>query len=194
MFYNVIREIFGKLDGCTETPQSHRTVKSVEWTIAWNGDLLNAMGTCSMQYGDFGINTWICTIDQEIFTLKIICVKNFCVVKFSWFRSIRKKFLTVDYCNMDEHLESSWRLVYYQVWGEPGIAHCSRRSNIYLVECGLARKLIHWSSPRHFIFHVFNFRSWSRLRNYFNSEIFLIYGIVLLSVPLVAVCVLWQVL
>jgi len=31
---------------------------------------------------------------------------------------------------MDKHLESSWRLVYYQVSGEPGIALCSRRSDI----------------------------------------------------------------
>ena len=40
---------------------------------------------------------------------------------------------------MDERLESSWRLVYYQVSGEPGIAGCSRRSDIYLGECGVAR-------------------------------------------------------
>ena len=66
-------------------------------------------------------------------------MKNF-LVKFLWFRSIREFFLTVDYCNMDE---GSWRLVYYQVSGEPGITHCSRRLDIYLVECGLACKLIH---------------------------------------------------
>ena len=54
--------------------------------------------------------------------------------------------LTVDNYNMDDHLESSWCLVYYQVSGEPGIAGCSRRSDIYLVGgggYGLARKLIH---------------------------------------------------
>jgi len=62
--------------------------------------------------------------------LKIICVINFRVVKFSRFRSIRKIFSTLDYCNMDERLESSWRLVYYQVSGEPGIVRCSRRSDI----------------------------------------------------------------
>ena len=44
--------------------------------------------------------------------LKIIRVKNFRVIKFSWFRSICEIFLTVDDCNMDELLESSWRLVY----------------------------------------------------------------------------------
>ena len=87
-----------------------------------------------------------------------------------------KFFLTVDYCNMDKRLESSWRLVYYQVSGEPGITRCSRWSDINLVECGLARKLIHRSSPHNFIFRVFNFRSWSRPWNYFNSEIFLIYS------------------
>ena len=45
---------------------------------------------------------------------------------------------------MDERLESFWCLVYYQVSGEPGIAHCSRRSDI-TSGCELARKLIHWS-------------------------------------------------
>jgi len=64
-------------------------------------------------------------------------VKIFHVIKFSRFRSIRKNFLTVDDCSMDERLESSWRLVYYQVSGEPGIAGCSRRLDIYLRECGL---------------------------------------------------------
>ena len=49
------------------------------------------------------------TVDLEIFTLKIICMKIFCVIKFSRFRSICK---TVDDCNMDELLESSWRLVH----------------------------------------------------------------------------------
>ena len=47
-------------------------------------------------------------------------MKNFRVTKFSWFCSIREKFLTVDYCNMDERLESSWHLVYYQVSGKLG--------------------------------------------------------------------------
>ena len=56
--------------------------------------------------------------------LKIICVKNFHVVKFSWSRSIRELFLTIKDCNMDERLESSWGLVYYQVSGEPGITSC----------------------------------------------------------------------
>ena len=44
----------------------------------------------------------------------------------------------IDKYNMDKHLESSYRLVYYQVSGEPGIAGCSRRSDIYPGECGLA--------------------------------------------------------
>ena len=52
--------------------------------------------------------------------LKIIQVKIF-HVKFSQFCSIRNFFLIVDDCNMDECLESSWHLVYYQISGEPGI-------------------------------------------------------------------------
>ena len=78
------------------------------------------------------------TVDRGILALKIIRVKNFRVITFSRFHSIREIFLTVDECSMDEHLESSWHLVYYQVSGEPGIAGCSRRSDIYLGECGLA--------------------------------------------------------
>ena len=77
------------------------------------------------------------TVDREIFMLKIIHVKNFLVVKFSQFCSIREIFLTVADYNMDEHLESSYRLVYYLVSGEPGIAGCSCRSDIYPGECGL---------------------------------------------------------
>ena len=53
---------------------------------------------------------------------------------------------------MDERLESLWLLVYYQVSGEPGIARCSHRSDIYLGDCGFARKLIHWASPRNLFF------------------------------------------
>ena len=41
--------------------------------------------------------------------MKINLHENFLCIKFSRFRSIRK---TVDDCNMDELLESSWRLVY----------------------------------------------------------------------------------
>ena len=40
-----------------------------------------------------------------------------------------RNFLTVDDCNTDKFLESSWDLVYYQVSGEPGIAGCSFRSD-----------------------------------------------------------------
>jgi len=79
-------------------------------------------------------------------------VKIFRIDKFSWFRSIREIFLTVENCNMDEPLESLWLLVYYQVSGKPGIACCSHQSDIYLGECGLARKLIHWSPPRNLFF------------------------------------------
>ena len=45
-------------------------------------------------------------------------------------RSIRE-ILTIDDCNMDERLESSLHLVYYQVSGEPGIACCSCRLDNY---------------------------------------------------------------
>ena len=38
------------------------------------------------------MNYIICTVDREIFTLKIIHIKNFHVDKFSWFRSICKNF------------------------------------------------------------------------------------------------------
>ena len=48
------------------------------------------------------------TVDREIFTLKIILMKNFRVVKFLQFHSICGIFLMVDDCNMNEHLESSW--------------------------------------------------------------------------------------
>ena len=40
---------------------------------------------------------------------------------------------------MDERPESSWRFVYYQVSGEPGFAGYSRRSDLYLGGCELAR-------------------------------------------------------
>ena len=53
--------------------------------------------------------------DWEIHTLKIIRVKIFCGVKFSWFRSIREIFLTVDGYNRDKHFECSWHLVYYDI-------------------------------------------------------------------------------
>ena len=58
-------------------------------------------------------------------------MKKFCIVKFSRFSWICEFFLTVDDSNMDERLEISWRLVYYQVSGEPGIASCCCRSDIY---------------------------------------------------------------
>ena len=82
--------------------------------------------------------------------LKIIHVKNFRVIKFSQFHSIHKNFLTVDDCSMDERLESSWRLVYYQVSGEPGITGCSHQLDIYLGECGLARDSL-FTDHRHVI-------------------------------------------
>ena len=59
--------------------------------------------------------------------LKIIHVK---ILNFRGFVQSAKNFLTVDDCNMNERLESSWHLVYYQVPGKSGIARCSRQSDI----------------------------------------------------------------
>ena len=73
-----------------------------------------------------------------IFTFKNNPREKCLCCKFSPFRLICKNFLTVDDCNMDECLETCWRLVYYQVSGEQGIARCSRRLDIYLREHGLA--------------------------------------------------------
>ena len=64
------------------------------------------------------------TVAQKIFTLEIICVKNYRVVKFSRFRSIYEFILTVDNYNMDKRMESFYLLVYYRVSGDPGIAGC----------------------------------------------------------------------
>ena len=54
--------------------------------------------------------TYVCmyaaTVDWEIFTLKIIRVKNFHGVKCSQFCSIREIFLTVDGYDVDERHES----------------------------------------------------------------------------------------
>ena len=90
--------------------------------------------------------------------LKIICVKNFRVNEFLWFRSIREIFLTVNSYYIDEHLENSWRLVYYQVAGEPGIADCSRQYRTFTSgDVDFVHMLTHWSSPRNLYFHVLNF-------------------------------------
>ena len=70
------------------------------------------------------------TVVREIFTLKIIRVKIFALLNFRGPVRSAKIFLTVDDCNMDERLESSWHLVYYQVSGEPGNSRCSHRSDI----------------------------------------------------------------
>ena len=66
--------------------------------VVWNLDLY-------LQNGKFSYWVWSCflplakplpvwinTVDREIFTLKIIRVKNFLVIKFSQFRSIREIF------------------------------------------------------------------------------------------------------
>ena len=119
------------------------------------------------------------TLDRKIFTLKIIRVKNFCVDKFSQFCSTRKIFLMVNGYNMDEHLESSKHLVYYQVTGEPGIAGCSRQSDIYLGMGG------GWSLHAHLLIdHCYVSSIFVCLifavglgREIINTEIYPIYGI-----------------
>ena len=45
----------------------------------------------------------VCTVDREIFTLKIICIIIFCGVKFLQFHLIHEIFLKVDSYNIDEH-------------------------------------------------------------------------------------------
>jgi len=82
----------------------------------------------------------------------------------------------IDDYNMDERMESSCRLLYYRVSGEPGIAGCSRRSDIYPGECGLAHTSLFIDRRCVSLNFALKFRSWLRPRNYFNSEIFLIYG------------------
>ena len=92
------------------------------------------------------------TVDREIFTLKIIRVKNFHVVKFSRSRSIREIFLTVDDCNMNERLESSLCLVYCQVSGEPGIVSVIVDWTFNSGSVDLLASLFTESSPRNFFF------------------------------------------
>ena len=55
-----------------------------------------------------------------------------------------------------ERLERSLHLVNYQVLGEPGIAGCNRRLDIYFNGDGHVRMLIHWSLP-HDIFYCVKF-------------------------------------
>ena len=54
------------------------------------------------------------------------------VLNFRGFTRSREIFLTVDCYNSDKRLERSERLVYNEVLGEPGIASCSHRSDIYM--------------------------------------------------------------
>ena len=112
------------------------------------------------------------TVDQEILTSKIICIKNFVLLKFTWFHSICEIFITVDNCNMEERLESSLRFVYYQASGDPRIAGCSCWLDIYLRECGLTCGSLFTDHHHVILFFTLYFHSWFWPRNYFNSEIF----------------------
>ena len=91
------------------------------------------------------------TVDREIFMLKIICVKNFRGVKFSRFCSIREIFLTVDGYDVDE---SAWRV--------SGVYSTTRYQENQVLLAVYSRRL-------------------PRPQNYFNSEIFPIYGSLKLS-------------
>ena len=59
-------------------------------------------------------------VDLGIFTLETSCEKNFRGVKFFAVLFDLCNFLTVYGCKVDERLESSWRLVYYQVQESQG--------------------------------------------------------------------------
>ena len=117
------------------------------------------------------------TVDREIFTLKRIRVKIFRVDKFSRFRSIRE-ILTVNGYNIYGRAPGEFRAF--------GLLPGNRRAMYPLavvvertfISGGVefTRTLTHCSSPRKFYFRVLHFRGWSRPRNYFNSEIFPIYG------------------
>ena len=72
-----------------------------------------------------------------MFYVEIFLHKEFYSVDFLWFVWSMK--LMVDSYNMNEYLERSWCLVYYQILEEPGIAGCnakpSHRSDIYAWKC-----------------------------------------------------------
>ena len=110
--------------------------------------------------------------------LKIICMTNFHVVEFLWFRLIHKIFLKNGWrLQYGERLESFYRLVYYQVSGDPRITGCSNWLDIYPWGCGLTRTSLFIDCCRVSLnFCVLKFRGWSRPRNYVISEIFPIYS------------------
>ena len=106
------------------------------------------------------------TIGWEIFTLKIIHIKNF--------RGIFLRFVP------------SAKLRYER---EPGIAGCnavavrsSRQSGIYFGKCGRVHGSL-FVDYRHVnvFICVLNFRGWSQPRNYFNSKILPTYCMFTLS-------------
>ena len=100
--------------------------------------------------------------------------------------NLREKFVFLNFHCFIWSTKFFWWLtiaIWMSAWGVPtGLLPATRRAkkqDIYPMECGLVHKLIHWSLLRNFIFCVFNFCGWSQLQNYFNSEIFLIYGTLL---------------
>ena len=64
-------------------------------------------GIVALEYNVHIVLNYLCTIDQEIFMLKIIHVKSFCGVKILWLCLIHEIFLTVGGCNRDKRLECS---------------------------------------------------------------------------------------
>ena len=93
-------------------------------------------------------------VHQGIFTSKL---KSCCSVKFSCFCSICKIWwLQYKYLIVFSQLTSIW---------EPGIAGCSRWSDIYLG----GGFIDHCHA---ILFSVLNFRGWSQPWNYFNREVF----------------------
>ena len=154
---------------------------SKKTSVPWELEIMTIEGENIHMGYHLWMNTWNSCSNGFVFT-KHLCLGscNYCrsgnfhvyakiIVVLSFYGFVRsaKFFLMVDDCNIDERLESSRRLVYYQVSGEPGIAGCDCPSAIYFGGGGwLVHKLIHWSSWHNFVFHVLNFRSWSQTRNF----------------------------
>ena len=67
-------------------------------------------------------------------------------------------------------------LAFYKVLVEPSIVNCSRRLDIYFGGGDFRARLFIDRRQVSFFFRVLNFRGWFRPRNYFNSDIFPIYG------------------
>ena len=89
-----------------------------------------------------------------------------------------QNFLMVGSYNMDEHLEFSWRSIYYQASEEEGITSCinfvDRRFTLGVCMDVHTHLLI--DHCRVIFLCMLKFHGWSQPKNYFNSEVFLMYG------------------